>query len=67
MEHRHTETFLPEIRQRERYIQNNGISENKHFEFILAFDYILVIRNDASYITVILIQQFFEKKKFDWL
>ena len=34
-----------------RKIQNNGNSENKHFEFILAFDYILVIiRNDASYI-----------------
>ena len=24
-------------------IQNNGNSENKHFVFILAFDYILVI------------------------
>ena len=37
-------------------IQNNGNSENKHFEFILAFDYILVIiRNNASYITVVLI------------
>ena len=37
-------------------IQNNGNSENKHFEFILAFDSILVIiRNDASYMTVILI------------
>ena len=37
-------------------IQNNGNSENKHFEFILAFDYILVIiKNDASYITVMLI------------
>ena len=35
-------------------IQNNGNSEHKHFEFNLAFDYILVIiRNDASYITVI--------------
>ena len=37
-------------------IPNNGNSENKHFEFILAFDYILVIiRNDVSYITVMLI------------
>ena len=39
-------------------IQNNGNFENKHFEFNLAFDYILVIiRNDASYITVILISE----------
>ena len=38
--------------------QDNGNSENKHFEFNLAFDYILVIiRNDASYITVILISE----------
>ena len=30
----------------------SGNSEHKHFKFILAFDYILVIiRNDASYIT----------------
>ena len=31
-------------------IQNSGNSEHKHFEFNLAFDYILVIiRNDVSY------------------
>ena len=44
------------MHERVRIKQNNGNSGNKHFEIILAFDYILVIiRNDASYITVILI------------